>query len=324
MGQQHIRPELPDPAGDRGVNPVFVPQFVLLAQGKGKRVPEVSPDRIVSDTAGPQAVQQLQTPVGRGGHEHAYLAGHPFFTGVGGQRPAEPEHLVVRVGGQEHQVRLVRGGFPLLDLGRDFPLPVDAKLDQVEMPLFPRGVGDAEPGGSFGKGQVFRQETAFGMAGIGPLSVFVLKLQPPGVGMLVPLNHDAGSASSGRHGHLHPGGIPVGGPPVGFIVPVFAAGKSLPPGTGFEPAGGSNILRAFRAARADQRGKDQNNEQGEAPSPDRFSAHEPLLYFPTICLKALRTLKGSFFAFCWARAASSAPLRYSLLSGLMRTACRKD
>ena len=272
LGQEHVRLKPPDPFRHRFIHPVFAPVLILLCQGKGKGVPEPAPDGVVSDPAVPQAVQQLQPPVGHGGHQHAHLHRHAPRPGIGGQRSAEPKHLVVRVGHQQHQVRLLRRGLPLLRLRGKLPLAVHPQLHQVEMPLFPRCVDHPEAGGPLRQGQIVRQEESLRMSGVLPGAVRVLHLQAPGVRMLIPLHLHAGGGPPRGCFHLHAGAVAVAAAPVGFIVPVRALPEAPPGGHGAEMAGGGDILRRLRPgarAQGDHQRKQQAPGQAADPSVHR-------------------------------------------------------
>ena len=269
MGQQHIRLELPDPAGHGFIHPVFIPVFILLLQREGEGIFKVSPNGIVLHTAGPQAVQELQPPVGHGGHHHTDLADLAFFAGIPGQGAAEPQHFVVRMGHQQHQVRFFGAGLPLLRLRRNISLSVDPQLRHVEMALLPGSVRHPEHGGSFRQGKVFRQVAAVCMAGVCPGTAFVLYLHAPGMGMLIPLHHHAGSALACGYGDLNITLVSVVGSPVGFIIPVLAFRKGFAAGAGVEFAVSGDVRRGFRPRGGTaKKSRDYHHRGNEYPAPD--------------------------------------------------------
>ena len=155
MGQQHVRLKAPDPAGHHIIDVVLVPVLILFAQLIGEGVLEVAVGGIIPYAAGPHAVQQFQPAVGHGGHHHTDLADFLFFSGIPGKRTAEPQHFVILMSHQQHQVRLFGAGFPLLHFRRRFTGTVNTQLCHVEVPFFSGCVADTENGGAFRQRQVF-------------------------------------------------------------------------------------------------------------------------------------------------------------------------
>ena len=119
-------------------------------------VPHAQKLRVDMDAAVPEAVQQLQPPVGRGGHRVDHLHAQAALPRVGRQQAAEPQQLVVRVADQQHDVRLV-GLRPFRGARRAAAGLVDRQLRQhqpravpVLNPRLPGSLGEGHPLGEVG------------------------------------------------------------------------------------------------------------------------------------------------------------------------------
>ena len=104
----------------------------------------------------PQAVQQFVGAAGFSpvvGHiRHLHVV--PLFARIVGQRTAEPQVLVVRVGGQHQQIRPLTGRLPHLHPGGQRPLPKGLHLAQNR----PLGQNKFHPVFRAFQGQVFVQK----------------------------------------------------------------------------------------------------------------------------------------------------------------------
>ena len=111
------------------LDPVLVQRVLSPA---GVVVRKAAENRILPDSAGPQAVQGLvaavivQIPVvGEVHHLHPVTQ----FSGVIGQHSGKKQLLIVAVGGEEHQIRgPLHGSLPLLDPVRQFSIRKQIQL----------------------------------------------------------------------------------------------------------------------------------------------------------------------------------------------------
>ena len=111
-----------------------LPVGVLRAFAVG--VPESAELRIVPDAEGPKPVQRLASAgriaPGKIGH-HDPL---PLFRRVGRNRAAQEDQLIVRMRGEEQNIRLFLRRFPSLHPVRDFSLPEYKHLVEADLLAF--------------------------------------------------------------------------------------------------------------------------------------------------------------------------------------------
>ena len=117
-------------------------------------IPDAQQARITGDAAVPQTVEQFQTPLRcRGNHDnHLHLI--PPLPGIGREQSAEPEHLVIGMTGDQHEVTLFTG-VPFGCTGRLDTVPVDVEL--IDEHAGPACVDQADRIGVHGDGKPLGQ-----------------------------------------------------------------------------------------------------------------------------------------------------------------------
>ena len=243
--------------------------FVALARmgvrqlhGLAHLVARIADDGIVAHAHVPQTVEQLGGAGGVGAgvisHHHIALT----LGGVGGNRAAEEDQLIVRVGGDEHELRLFAGGLPVLHPVRLVTHAQDEELVQVQLVLLAGGDAQTHIAAGLGQGHPGMQICRALHSGL-PLLAVLGDLHLPGFGQVAEAGINAADQLILGGGDRNGGVLGLVGLPIRGVLLIGHLGVLILAGGGLELALVGDVCRldSQRAGCAQhQQRRQQRNE----------------------------------------------------------------